>query len=151
MIKKSSIHSRANPRKVNPAWFTGKVSMTDISASIKPKGHNIYHVRFENGARTKIHSHNGDQILYVTSGMGSLETFSKNGGSQERFAIRKKQKIPLSEGDIVFIPRGMLHTHGSTSKRQVFSHIAFNILAAREYKTTWYESDFKKNVLNSIK
>lgn len=150
MITKASIHSKANPRKINQAWFTGLVGMTDISSTIKSKRHNIYHVNFKNGARTKLHIHNGDQILYVTSGRGSLEVFSKSGQANKQFAIKKTQKISLVTGDIVFIPRGVLHTHGSTDRRKTFSHIAFNILSSKEYKTTWYESDFK-STLNIIK
>jgi quercetin dioxygenase-like cupin family protein len=150
MIKKASIHSRANPRKINPTWFTGKVGMTDISGTIKSDGQNIYHVSFKNGARTKLHAHNGDQILYATAGIGSLEIFSKKGSKRKYFAIKRVQKVKLLPGNIVFIPRGVLHTHGATGKK-TFSHIAFNILAIKEFKTVWYESDFKKLAHHIIK
>lgn len=149
--KKASIHSGANPRKINPAWFTGRVRMTDMSGVIGSRGHNIYHVRFE-GARTKIHAHNGDQILYVTKGRGSLETFSRKGPTRRSFGIKKTQRVPLRQGDMVFIPRGTLHTHGADG-RGIFSHIAINIIPPRsaEYKTTWYESDFATHVTGAVK
>ena len=59
--------------------------------------------------------------------------------------IKKTQKITLNEGDIVHIPAKTLHTHGSVDKKKPFSHIAINILPRKnaEYKTVWWESDFK--------
>jgi hypothetical protein len=52
----------------------------------------------------------------------------------------------------VHIPAKTLHTHGSVDKKKPFSHIAINILPRKnaEYKTTWYESDFKSKVSKSI-
>jgi len=151
--KKASIRARKNPRKINPGWFTGKVSMTEMSGIIGSRGHNIYHVSFEMGSRTKLHVHDGDQILYVTKGKGSLETFSKKGKGKEFFGIKKTQRTPLTQGDMVFIPRGTFHTHGSTDKKGIFSHIAFNIIAAKggKYTTTWYESDFASLATTIIK
>jgi quercetin dioxygenase-like cupin family protein len=151
-IKKSNIYS-SKIRKINPDWFTGKVHMVEISSTIGTKGQNIYHVNFEKGSRTKIHLHDGDQILVATGGRGSLEIFSKKSGKKEQFPIRKTQSIILTAGDIVFIPRNTLHTHGSINKKRLFSHIAFNIMAPkkREYKTTWFESNFKDVVTNIIK
>lgn len=151
--KKASINSKKNPRKINPEWFTGKVNMNDLSASLRSPSHNIYHVKFEGGARTKLHFHSGDQILYVTGGRGSLQMFSKTGARKENFKIKRTQTVPLATGDMVFIPRGILHTHGSTSKRQVFSHIAFNIIPAKQtkYATVWYESDFASNASSIIR
>jgi quercetin dioxygenase-like cupin family protein len=144
MIKKANIFSKTPLRKVNPDWFTGYVHMTEISGTINSKRQDIYHVTFEKGARTKLHVHDGDQILLATKGMGSLEIFSKHDKSKENFGIKKTQRILFNSGDIVFIPKGTLHTHGSVNKRQLFSHIAFNIISGKKYNTTWYESDFQK-------
>lgn len=151
-IKKSNIYSSKN-RKINPDWFTGKVHMMEISSTIGSKGQNIYHVNFEKGSRTKIHLHDGDQILVTTGGRGSLEIFSKKSSKKEQFTIKKTQNILLTDGDIVFIPKNTLHTHGSIDKKRPFSHIAFNIMSpkSREYKTTWFESNFKDIVTNIIK
>jgi hypothetical protein len=54
---------------------------------------------------------------------------------------------------VAYIPKGTLHTHGSADKKNVFSHIAINIIPAknREYRTTWYESDFKTLASGIIK
>lgn len=150
-MKKSNIYLPGDKREINPDWFTGKVHMKDISSKIKSKEQDIYHVYFENGAKTKMHLHNGNQILIVTKGDGSLETFRKYGTKDTNFKIKRIEKISLKEGDIVYIPSRTLHTHGSSSKK-TFSHIAINILPAKntEYKTTWYESDFKTNVTKKI-
>ena len=150
-MKKSNIYAPGDKRKINPAWFTNKVHMKDISSKIKSKEQDIYHVYFENGAKTKVHLHNGNQILIVTKGIGSLEIFRKYGSSKSNFKIKRTEITSLKEGDIVYIPSNTLHTHGST-KKATFSHIAINILPTKNsiYKTTWYESDFKTTVTKVI-
>ncbi|MFB5629467.1 MAG: cupin domain-containing protein [Nitrosarchaeum sp.] len=150
-MEKSNIYSSGDKRKINPDWFTSKVHMKDISSKIKSKEQDIYHVYFENCAKTKMHLHNGNQVLIVTKGVGSLEIFQKYGTNKENFKIKRTQKISLKEGDIVHIPSDTLHTHGATNKK-TFSHIAINILPSKnsEYKTKWYESDFKTKVTKII-
>ena len=150
-MKKSNIYSKGDKRKINLNWFTNKVHMKDISSKIKSKEQDIYHVYFENGAKTKMHKHNGNQILIVTKGVGSFETFRKFGSKKKEFKIKNIEKISLKEGDVVYIPSNTLHTHGSTSKK-TFSHIAINILPSKNsvYKTEWYESDFKTKVTEKI-
>ncbi|HSG74320.1 MAG TPA: cupin domain-containing protein [Nitrosopumilaceae archaeon] len=146
-MKKISVHS--NPTaKANPDYFTGPVLMNEITGVLKSKEQKIFHVTFKNGARTKIHNHNGGQILIVTQGMGSLVMYSKLGNGKSSFRIKKGEKTNLLEGDIVYIPAKKLHTHGSIDKKKVFSHIAINANPSKSIpaKTTWYESDFKTRV-----
>ena len=151
-MEKSNIFGAGNQRKVNTDWFTNKTWMKVLSDKIKSKDQDIYHVHFEKGSRTKIHLHNGNQVLIATKGKGSLEIFKKYGTKKSDFKIKKTQRISLNEGDIVHIPAGILHTHGSIDKKKTFSHIAINILPKKnsEYKTTWYESDFKTKVTKMI-
>ncbi|MGQ0605663.1 MAG: cupin domain-containing protein, partial [Candidatus Nitrosotenuis sp.] len=120
--------------------------MKDISSIIQSKEHNIYHVYFEKGAKTKLHVHNGNQILIATQGKGKLEIFKKLGNKKTNYGITKTDSISLNPGDIVYIPKNTLHTHGSIDKAKTFSHIAINILSSKnaEYKTVWYESDYTK-------
>ena len=68
------------------------------------------------------------------------------------FKIKRTEKINLKEGDTVYIPAKTLHTHGSINKNRTFSHIAINILPTKnsEYKTTWYESDFRTKVATIV-
>lgn len=151
-MKKANIYSPGDQRKIDPNWFTEKVHMKDVSSKIKSKEQGIYHVYFQKGAKTKLHWHNGNQVLIATKGSGSLEIFRKYGTSKTNFKIKRTEKISLKEGDTVYIPAKTLHTHGSVNKKITFSHIAINILPKKnaEYKTTWYESDFKSKVTKIV-
>ncbi len=151
-MQKSNINGSTDKREVNPDWFTNKTWMKVLSDKIKSKDQDIYHVHFENGSKTKLHLHNGNQVLIGIKGKGSLEIFKKYGSTKEEFKIKRTEKINLNEGDIVHIPAKTLHTHGSIDKKKEFSHIAINILPKKNsiYKTTWYESDFKNKVSKII-
>lgn len=92
-VKKANLFSNSKTRKINPNWFTAKVHMTEISGIIDSKEQHMYHVYFENGAKTKLHTHNGNQILIVTKGRGVLETFSKTGNKKDNFGIKKPKKL----------------------------------------------------------
>lgn len=151
-MEKANISGTNDQRKINPEWFTAKTWMKVLSEKIKSNDQDIYHVHFEKGSRTKLHKHNGNQVLIGIKGKGSLEIFKKYGTSKDNFKIKKIKKISLNEGDIVHIPAKTLHTHGSTDKKKEFSHIAINILPRKNatYKTEWYESDFKTKVSKII-
>ena len=151
-MKKSNINGSSDKRNVNPEWFTGKTWMKVLSEKIKSKDQDIYHVHFENGSKTKLHFHNGNQVLIGIKGKGRLEIFKRYGSNKKEFKIKSIEKINLNEGDIVHIPAKTLHTHGSIDKKKEFSHIAINILPKKNstYKTTWYESDFKNKVSKII-
>jgi quercetin dioxygenase-like cupin family protein len=151
-MKKTNIYGSGDQRKVNPEWFTNKTWMKVLSNKIKSKDQDIYHVHFEKGSRTKIHWHNGNQVLIGVKGKGGLEIFKRYGSSKNNFTIKRTERISLNEGDIVHIPAKTLHTHGSINKKKIFSHIAINILPRKnaEYKTVWYESDFKSKVSKII-
>ena len=134
--------------KANPDYFTGPVLMQELTSIVKSKEQKIFHVTFKNGARTKIHQHNGGQILIITKGKGSLQWYSKSGNNKSKFQIKKTDRVNLLEGDIVYISAKKLHTHGSIDKKRIFSHIAINANPSinQSAKTTWYESDFKTKV-----
>ena len=152
MMNKSNINGSTDKRNVNPEWFTGKTWMKVLSEKIKSKDQDIYHVHFEKGSKTKLHFHNGNQVLVAIKGKGSLEIFKKYGTNKSEFKIKRTERINLNQGDIVHIPAKILHTHGSIDKKKEFSHIAINILPKKNstYKTTWYESDFKNRVTKII-
>jgi len=151
-MKKTNIFGRGDQRKVNPYWFTGKTWMKVLSERIESKDQDIYHVHFEKGSRTKLHQHDGNQVLIAIKGKGSLEIFKKYGSTKTNFKIKRIERISLNEGDIVHIPAKVLHTHGSADKKKSFTHIAINILPKKNasYKTTWYKSDFKSKVSEII-
>lgn len=126
--------------------------MKDLSGRIGSPDQDIYHVHFEDGSRTALHAHNGNQVLIATRGRGSLEVFERAGRGRGSFAIRRMSRTALAEGDIVHIPAGTLHAHGSVQRRGEFSHIAINIPPRRgaAYRTTWYESDLAREVTGVI-
>ena len=152
IMNKSNIKGSNDRRDVNSEWFTGKTWMKVLSEKIKSKDQDIYHVHFEKGSRTKLHFHNGNQVLMAVKGKGSLEIFKKYVTKKSDFKIKKTERISLNEGDIVHIPAKTLHTHGSIDKNKEFSHIAINIFPKKNsiYKTIWYESDFKSKVTKII-
>jgi quercetin dioxygenase-like cupin family protein len=69
-----------------------------------------------------------------------------------KFKISKTKMIKLSNGDVVYIPPKILHTHGSIRKNSVFSHLAVNFYSKnnRKPKTVWYESDLRSKVISKI-
>ncbi len=77
-----------------------------------------------------------------------LAFYKQIGKGRSNFKIKKIKTTPLKVGDIAYIPAKVLHTHGSTNKKQDFSHIAINSspIKNKEPKTTWFESDFKSKV-----
>ena len=152
IVRKSNINGLTDKRNVNPEWFTGKTWMKVLSEKIESKDQDIYHVHFEKGSKTKLHFHNGNQVLMAVKGKGSLEIFKKYGSKKSEFKIKKTERISLNEGDIVHIPAKTFHTHGSIDKKKEFSHIAINILPKKNvvYKTTWYESNFRNKVTKII-
>ena len=150
-MKKGNISS-APVKKVKKDYFTGPVTLREISGITKPNEHDMYHVIFKKSARTKLHFHTGAQMLIVTKGKGSLVYYKKMSGRILKFKISKTKTVNLTSGDVVYIPAKILHTHGSVRKNSVFSHIAINFYPKKNQKpkTEWYESDLRSNVTSKI-
>ena len=150
---KDNLKSGGKIRVVNPEFFTGPVKIKEFSNTISAQEQKIYHVNFKNGAKTKIHFHDGGQLLIVTRGKGSLEFFKKFGNGKSKFKIKSIIKLSLKEGDVAYIPSKYFHAHGSIYKRQIFSHFAINSFPKKnkEPTTWWFESDFKNKVTGQIK
>ena len=150
-MKKSNISS-APIKKVKKDYFTGPVTLREISRITKPTEHDIYHVTFKKSARTKLHFHTGGQMLIVTKGSGSLVYYKKTGRGTTKFKIAKTKIVNLNCDDVVYIPPKILHTHGSVKKNTIFSHIAVNFYSKKNEKprTIWYESDLRSNVISKI-
>jgi quercetin dioxygenase-like cupin family protein len=154
-LKKGNIDT-APIKKVKNDYFTGPVTLREISGITKPTEHDMYHVIFKKSAKTKLHSHTGGQMLIVTKGDGSLVYYKKTSSGITKFKIEKTKTVNLSRGDVVYIPPKILHTHGSSFIGYVgnakFSHIAVNFYPKKNEKpkTVWYESDFRSNVTGKI-
>lgn len=65
-------------------------------------------VTFSPGARNLLHTHTGEQVLYVVYGEGIIAT--------------EKEEFVIKPGTLAYIPPGEKHWHGA-SKDSWFSHI----------------------------
>ncbi len=69
-------------------------------------------VTFRPGERTKFHTHDGIQLLYVTEGTGVV-------GNRE-------EERTVTEGDLILFPPGEEHWHGNRDDADSsFSHLFF--------------------------
>lgn len=107
----------ADPRNFSGEAFTRIIAAADSSESLK-----LYYVRFEAGARTFWHAHQGKQILVITAGLC-------------RFQREGEPIMELREGESVAFEPGVRHWHGA-AEDEAAEHIAIN-LAIRE--TLWFE------------
>ena len=142
-INISKLKSDVSLVKSKKRYFVGDAWLNDISNKIQIKGEKVYLANFNKGARTKVHYHQGGQILVVTKGKGMLVIYKKTSIKKDTVKIQKLSQTNLEEGDVAFIPKNILHWHGALKGKNL-AHIAFNIFtdAAKESQTIWYESDF---------
>lgn len=147
-----NIYVKRKNLKINPSYFTGPVKIREISSVIKSNEQKVYYVTFI-GSKTKLHFHDGGQILIVIKGQGNLTMYKKIRKRGKKNSIKKIHETKLRPGDLTYIPAKILHTHGSIGKKTVFSHIALNSYTAknREPKTTWFESDFESEIISIIR
>jgi len=96
------------PKEVatNPI-FTG-LEVTRQVLLPESKEYEVDIINFGKGVRNKFHAHDYEQILIVTGGRGLVAT--------------EKEKNVVTVGDIVLIPAGEKHWHGSGGDSE-FSHI----------------------------
>ena len=99
------------PSELRTATFTGTVWGDPVMA--ETSGVTINSVSFAPGARTHWHSHDGGQVLVVTSGAGRV--YDRDGSGS-----------PISAGDVVFIEPGVEHWHGAAPDSYMV-HLAISI------------------------
>jgi quercetin dioxygenase-like cupin family protein len=95
--------------KSKKRYFVGDAWLSDISVKLNIKGEKAYLANFNNGARTKVHYHQGGQILVITKGTGMLVIYKKANIKNDTIKIAKLSQSSLTTGDIVFIPKNTLH------------------------------------------
>jgi quercetin dioxygenase-like cupin family protein len=106
-------------QKQNPN-FTGTVTpITENSQGL------IAHFRFEAGARTKWHSHEGGQIILVEDGVC-------------RTQVKGGPVVELHAGETTYAPPGVPHWHGAAPDQACTQ---FNIARG---KATWLEEVSEK-------
>ena len=101
--------------------FTGKVTRIEENS----KG-TTAHFRFEPGARTKWHSHEGGQIILVEDGIGLTQ---EKGGPV----------IEMHAGETIYCPPGVVHWHGAAPNQ---AGVQFNVSRGG---ITWLEEVSEKD------
>jgi quercetin dioxygenase-like cupin family protein len=105
------ITSSEGETKPGPAeWFTGAVYMDTIATPSPGSRLSASSVHFTPGARTAWHTHPNGQTLYVTEGVGGVQS---RGGPIE----------VIRPGDRVFLEPGEEHWHGAAPTR-FMTHLA---------------------------
>ncbi len=128
-------------------YFVGNVTLRDLSAKLNIRDQKVYLAGFKNGAKTKLHYHQGDQTLVVTKGKGVLVLYRKASTKNKQLKIRLDEKSSLRQGDVVLIPKKTLHWHGAIPGNN-FEHIALNAFhKGKESQTIWYDSDFTSSAV----
>jgi quercetin dioxygenase-like cupin family protein len=90
------------PSAKGPAeWFTGDVYLDAIARGEEPSRVRVNAVHFTPGARTAWHSHALGQTLYVTEGIGLVQS-------------RGEAIVAIRPGDIVHAHADEVHWHGAT-------------------------------------
>ena len=93
------------PSARGPAeWFTGDVWIDTIARGEEPSRVRMSAVHFAPGGRTAWHSHALGQTLYVTEGVGLVQS-------------RGQDITEIHPGDIVHTPSDEWHWHGATPDR----------------------------------
>jgi len=90
--------------------FTGDVYIDPIARGQGPSRLQVSAVHFTPGARTAWHSHGLGQTLYVTEGVGRLQS-------------RGEQIHEIRAGDVLYTPSGEEHWHGA-SPGQFMTHLS---------------------------
>ena len=151
------------PQGEHPDFYTnkfiGNFEIRRIFNESDSKEQEMYHVTFKDGGMTKIHTHESEQILIVTTSSSENSNHSdvgrgfviiiekaRNGARDEDPKFHISKTIFLDKiGDTVCIPPNALHCHGSRNKEQDFSHIAIrrSTLDSKQQAQTLWEYDIQ--------
>jgi quercetin dioxygenase-like cupin family protein len=126
--------SKLEPDLSMAKYFDGRVEIKKMVTDAVSKEVEAYLVTFSNGARTKLHYHETDQILIATEGRGAVALQGKVRMECDSAIVRLDDVHELNKGDFVCVPAYVWHWHGA-AKGQDFVHIQ----AKKPGKTTWFE------------
>ena len=73
------------------------------------RDYNVNVIAFDKGVRTRFHTHESEQVLIVTAGVGVVAT--------------ETEELRVSTGDVILVPAGETHRHGATPDSE-FAHIS---------------------------
>ena len=116
-------------------YFEGKVEIKKLITEALTKDFETFLVTFINGARTKLHYHETDQVLVATAGKGIvvLQTGVKM-DSETAATVNMDEAHHLEEGDYVCVPAGKWHWHGAVNGSN-FAHYQIK----KPGQTVWLE------------
>jgi quercetin dioxygenase-like cupin family protein len=117
-------------------YFEGKVEIRKMVTDALTKDIETFLVTFLDGARTKLHYHETDQVLIATEGSGIVVLQTEVRMSDDTTATIKMDEVHhLAEGDFVCVPALKWHWHGAAKGSSKFSHLQVK----RPGKTIWVE------------
>lgn len=96
-------------RGAEPVFRGGPVWARPLASAATGAEFNSGVVQFAAGARTNLHTHTSDQLLYVVAGIGKVAT-------------RDEEQV-IAAGDFVLIPAGEAHWHGAGDTGSPMSHL----------------------------
>jgi quercetin dioxygenase-like cupin family protein len=99
-MTRNSIATAPGPEE----WFTGRVYIDAVAAPFSSSRVSASNVHFSPGARTAWHTHPNGQTIWVTEGIGLVQS---RGGPIE----------VIRPGDRVFFEPGEEHWHGAAANR----------------------------------
>lgn len=91
----------------------------------------VYHVEFDDGARTNWHRHTGPQWLLVIEGRVRVQTAGA-------------AAMDVAAGDAVVIAPGEKHWHGAAPGSRG-AHLAVNVNATTEWLEPVSDADYRRN------
>ena len=131
-MQKSNIHDILSDSTMSQ-YFEGNVEIKKLITDKLTNDSETYLVSFENGARTKLHYHEVDQVLLATEGKGivvlqtKVEMIDDNTGK-----IAMDEVHYLKPGDFVCVPALKWHWHGASEGKR-FAHYQIK----KPGKTIW--------------
>ena len=105
----------------SPLMMGGTVTRQALVPAAESNNFNCGIVNFSRGARNKYHAHTSDQILIITSGIGTVAT--------------ERGEREVTVGDVIHIPAGEKHWHGARKE----SYMAHITITAKDSETTQLE------------
>jgi quercetin dioxygenase-like cupin family protein len=114
-------------------YFDGRVEIKKMVTDATSKEVEAYLVTFSNGARTKLHYHETDQILIATAGKGVV-AIQSTVEMKDGTAKISMEEHALEAGGFVCVPAYAWHWHGA-QKGADFAHMQVK----KPGKTAWLE------------
>jgi quercetin dioxygenase-like cupin family protein len=105
--------------------YIGKVFVNRVSDCLGSEDLKTYFVTFYDGARTRLHYHDSEQVLIAHEGEGFVTVIDKIQEKEDQtFELISEYSVNIKPGESVMIPAEKLHWHGAKYDSKKFSHIS---------------------------